>query len=455
MVQFPRPPTCKYFDLSLIEREELEDGSAGQEIYMVRLTVEGRVREILEKRTPVNLKDLFKLNQRRKKVILIEGSPGSGKTTLAWHVCQEWELDKLFSEFDLVVYVQLRDPAIQSARLIAELLPRRNDQMAAEILAEIKTKDGEGVLFVLDGWDELQGELPQDSPLRQLIEPALVCPLEHSAVIVTSRPEASTKLHVLASSRVQIVGFTPDKVEDYFTESLKGDPQATNALMEHVNENPAIRGSCYIPLNAAILVILFMAMGRQLPPSLTGVFVSLVAYYILRHCKGRANIEIRSLSSLDTLPPALQTSFDSLCGLAFQGILVNRITFSKDECEIYPEFAALSLLQAVEGFLDMGLTRTYNFLHLSIQELLAARHISKLPSDTQIEIVHSLLNHSRFAGVFRFYAGITHLRTPGIEGIIREMVQTFKQDMYSDIVSSKFSKKVLSKEAHKLLKVAT
>ncbi len=49
------------------------------------------------------------------------------------------------------------------------------------------------------------------------------------------------------------------------------------------------------------------------------------------------------------------------------------------------------------------------------------------PSDTQIEVVHGfLVNHPRFAGVFRFYAGITHLHTPGIEGIIRGMVQTYK-----------------------------
>ncbi len=243
--------------------------------------------------------------------------------------------------------------------------------------------------------------------------------------IVTSRPEASTELRYLDSSRVQIVGFSPKKVEDFFTESLKGDSQATKALVERVKENPAMESICYIPLIATILVTVF-AGTRQLPSSLTGVFTSLVTYCILRHCRGRANIEIRSLSSLDKLPPALQTSFDSLCALAFQGILVNQITFSDGECEIYPEIATLSLLQAVEGFLDTGLTRTYNFLHLSIQELLAARHISKLPSDAQIEIVHSLLDHKRFIGVFQFYAGITRLHTPGSKGIIREIVQTYK-----------------------------
>ncbi len=397
--------------------------------------MEGRVSDVLKKSNEVELKDLFQLDQEERKVILIEGPPGSGKTTLACHVCQEWESGNLFSEFDLVVYVQLRDPEVQKAESIADLLPRKSkkDQVPQKVLDELEAKDGEGVLFVLDGWDELPRDLPRDSPLRQLTEPDFY--LEQSAVIVTSRPEASTKLHDLASSRVQIVGFTPEKVEDFFTESLKGDTQAAKALVERVKENPAIEGSCYIPLIATILVTVF-AGTRQLPSSLTGVFVSLVTYCILRHCKGRANIEIRSLSSLDKLPPELQPSFDSLCALAFQGILINQITFSEEECEIYPEFATLSLLQAVEGFLDMGLTRTYNFLHLSIQELLAARHISKLPSDTQIEIVHGLLDHQRFAGVFRFYAGITSLHTPGIEGIICEMVQRFKQDRI--YVSSSF-----------------
>ncbi len=115
--------------------------------------------------------------------------------------------------------------------------------------------------------------------------------------------------------------------------------------------------------------------------------------------------------------------------MAFQGILVNQITFSEEECDLYPEFATLSLLQAVEGFLDMGMTRTYNFLHLSIQELLAARHVSKLPAVTQIEVMYGLLDHERFSGIFRFYAGITHLCTPGIEVIFREMIQRYREKL--------------------------
>ncbi len=128
-VQFPPPPTHTYTELSLIERQGLpQGGSAVRE--MVRLTVEGRVRDVLEKSNEVELKDLFQLDQEERKVILIKGPPGTGKTTLAWHVCQEWEPGKLFPEFDLIVYVHLRDPAIQVARSIVDLLPRRDDKMA-------------------------------------------------------------------------------------------------------------------------------------------------------------------------------------------------------------------------------------------------------------------------------------------------------------------------------------
>ncbi len=71
------------------------------------------------------------------------------------------------------MYIQIRDPAIQSAQTIADLFPRRDDEMAKQVFTELKAKSGGGVLFVLVGWDELLGDLPQDSPLRQLIESAL------------------------------------------------------------------------------------------------------------------------------------------------------------------------------------------------------------------------------------------------------------------------------------------
>ncbi len=80
--QFPPPTTDTYTDLGLIETQGLLQGELTFP-ERVRLTVEGRVSDVLKKSNEVELKDLFQLDQEERKVILIEGPPGSGKTTLA------------------------------------------------------------------------------------------------------------------------------------------------------------------------------------------------------------------------------------------------------------------------------------------------------------------------------------------------------------------------------------
>ena len=412
-IQFPPSPTRKYFNLALIKKEETERGTENEEL--VKLTMEGQVSKVLEKRVAVKLEDICHLDEFERKVILIEGAPGSGKSTLSWHICQKWESGELFQQFVLVVYVQLRDPVIQTAQSVADLLPRRNDQMAQDVLSEIEARDGEGVLFVMDGWDELPPELQQQSLFRRLINLPVASSLHRSAVIVTSRPESSAELHSLVSSRIQIVEFIPSEVKEFFTDSLKGDLQAADTLMEQMRDNPVIESSCYLPLNAAIIVGLFLSLNYTLPTTITGVFTSLVLCCILRHLKARADIRIHSLHSLDCLPEIVKQPFAALCQLAFHGILDRKVTFSADELSrILPDTAHLSLLQAAASFSYLqpaGTSRTYNFLHQSVQEFLAAWHISRLPADMQAELSTVLLNQP---GMFRFYCGITNLNTPGI-----------------------------------------
>ena len=62
---------------------------------------------------------------------------------------------------------------------------------------------------------------------------------------------------------------------------------------------------------------------------------------------------------------------------------------------------------------------SYNFLHLSIQEMLAAFCIAtQLPDSEQVSKFNELFDDSRFSAVFQFYAAITKLQTPGISGVI-------------------------------------
>ena len=56
-------------------------------------------------------------------MILIDGAPGSGKSTLTVHICQQWGRGELFNDFTVVILVQLRDPKVQNAKSITDLFP--------------------------------------------------------------------------------------------------------------------------------------------------------------------------------------------------------------------------------------------------------------------------------------------------------------------------------------------
>ncbi len=94
----------------MIKEERVRRGEISDEY--VRMTVTGKVDDILHKKAPVKLEDIFHIDQAERKVILIEGAPGSGKSTLSWDICKRWGAGELFQEYDVVILVHLRDPKV-------------------------------------------------------------------------------------------------------------------------------------------------------------------------------------------------------------------------------------------------------------------------------------------------------------------------------------------------------
>ena len=115
--------------------------------------------DILLKKSPIELEKLFENIEGERKVILIDGAPGSGKSTLTVHICQRWSRGELFQEFTIVILVQLRDPKVQRAKSIANLIPCRDEETAKQVAKAIINTDGRGILWVMDGWDELPSHL--------------------------------------------------------------------------------------------------------------------------------------------------------------------------------------------------------------------------------------------------------------------------------------------------------
>ena len=414
-VEWIPSPTNKIFRLAMIQRESVQRGHI--EDRFVRMTISGRVDDILHAKSPVELEHIFRNTLHGSEIILIEGAPGSGKSTLTVHICRRCGKGELFQQFTVVILVQLRDPAVQRAQTIADLLPFENVAVAQELTTELIATNGRGVLWVLDGWDELPTHLQQDSIFRTLIQPKSMKNhvrhiLSEGSVIVTSRPISSADLHPVVSSRIEVLGFTPEEQRQYFTECFKGDTKAFKALLERIEENPMVQSICYLPLNAAFVVHSFKLKGQLLANTEYDIYSIVILSYIQHHFEreGRDCDIPRELVYLDDLSrsEAVRKPFQHLCEVAYHGVMENKVTFSSTDL---PQGSnTLSLLQAIESFLQSGKAVFYNFLHLSIQEVLSAYYMATCLSDSeQVSQFQQLFNQPRFAAVFQYFSAITKL----------------------------------------------
>ena len=437
--QWPPSATKKFFRLAMIKSATIRRGKLNCKDEFVRMKITGKVDDILKQKYPIKLENIFKETTDHRKVILLEGAPGCGKSTLSVYICQQWEKSQLFNQFKLVILIQLRDPAVKNAESLTDLLPCPDTTTAQQIADRMLANKCQDVLFILDGWDELPlslrkylssnqdihsslGRWDKNSIFCDIVKPNLSQsnPLCKSTVIVTSLPTASGDLHHLVSSRVEILGFTAKELHHFFTECLKRDSEAVKTLLERIKENPEVAGSCYLPLNATILVHLFKSDFNTLPTTLYGIFLSLILSCIKRHLKLRTQHKDVSIESLDQLPEFAKEPFLILCQLAYDGVMEDKITFTALPADIN----TLSLLQGVESIIGREKAVSHNFIHLSIQELLAAWYIAtQLPACEQVSKLNTLFAKSCFSAIFGFYATITKLKIPGINDLVTRMAK--------------------------------
>ena len=390
-------------------------------------------------------------NARRPMVILVEGALGSGKTSLAYHYCQKWAEGNL-SMFDVVALVYLRHPAVHSAGLdliLHQLLllacASDGSQKMIDIVEEMVqcVENGLKLLLILDGWDEAPACLrkppdPKFPPDNSYIGNLLRSVSSNTTILITSRPDSSLDLHNRANvNRVEILGFTKESIHDYFQEALSTQLSSDEVedeivkLKDHFLKYPAIESSCYIPLNAAILILVYLEHNRTLPTTHYELLYQLLLCCIYREVTTRHSQTLSTVSSLDDLPCDLKEQLDSICTLAYEGIMQNKVVFTQDELpSILPtpaqeDLPAMGVLQRVQWFSISSKTMSYNFIHLSIQELLAAYCISMMGESEQVKVFQTLLGKPRFFAVLQFYAGFTKLTNQGVRNIITGTDFTF------------------------------
>ena len=174
--------------------------------------------------------------------------------------------------------------------------------------------------------------------------------------------------------------------------------------------NPLLMSLMRTPLNAAILTFVYkkkIDQSKPFPHTITGLYSSLVCALLRRHQeeeheKDQIPHKIYTEDDILKLPPKVQEKFNYLVELAYQGIENNNYVFSNLQDN---NFDDLGLMNRVVSLSDwLGNEYSYNFLHTTLQEYLAAIYISQ-----NSYLASNLLNHI----VLTFYFGISsQLKNP-------------------------------------------
>ena len=465
-------PNCKHIKLAMTNEKGLMR-HAREPIELIEHRVKGEVESLMASKVTVDMDSIFddgifeNIDNTIPKVILIEGAFGSGKTRLAYHYCQKWAKGNL-GMFELVALVYLRHPAVHSAGkglTLHQLLFLASDgeesiDNIARQVAQL-VKNGLKCLLILDGWDEGPACLRESPdpilpPDNSFLSMLLCSVSSNTTILITSRPDSSVDLHNRPNmQRLEILGFTKERIHEYFHEALSTQllprilEDECRKLKDHLANYPAIESSCYIPLNAAILTLLYLQHKCTLPTTYFEMFYELLLYFIAREVNTRQpRRNLSTISSLDALPRDLKKQLKHISTLAYEGVMNNKIVFTQDELQailprgswdkfiiflshILPAAAtptpaqhdlpAMGVLQRVQRVQWAGTsskTISYNFVHLSIQEMLAAYRISQMGNNQQVREFQTLLSKPQFAAVLQFYAGFTKLTNQGVRDII-------------------------------------
>ncbi|KAJ8245726.1 hypothetical protein GJAV_G00273830 [Gymnothorax javanicus] len=388
-----------------------EGGSVG-----VNNEHEARLIETASKRqttqeTAILCNDIFKPlpGKKEPRTVLTKGIAGIGKTVSVQKFILDWAEGKANQDIDFIFTLPFRDLNLKEKRefsligLLQDYFPELTflNHFSQEEIQSFHRKVK--ILLVFDGLDECRLDLnfktteilcdvKKPTSVHKLLTNLIQGNLLPSALLwITSRPAAANQIPLNYVHRVtEVRGFNDPQKEKYFRKRIR-DQEKASRIISHIKSSRSLYIMCHIPvfcwISATVLeTVLDGEQSGDLPKSLTEMYTHfLLVQTYLRNDKYSTN------QTNPKIPSAANTEIIlKLERLAFQQLKKgNLIFYERDlrESGIDVREAAVYSGVCTQFFKkDRGLYKTevYCFVHLSIQEYLAA-----------LFVFHSCVNENR------------------------------------------------------------
>ncbi|XP_027860145.1 NACHT, LRR and PYD domains-containing protein 12-like isoform X9 [Xiphophorus couchianus] len=397
-----------YTDLYITEGQSEEVNTQHE---VKQLETDSKIQKLHD--SPIRCHDIFKTFPDQHgaiRVVLTNGVAGVGKTFSVQKFTLDWAEGLENQDVSVVVLLSFRELNLirdeqHSLLTLLHVFHPTLQKLPAEQLAVCK------LLFIFDGLDEsrlsldfnnsqLVSDVTQKSSVNVLLTNLIKGNLLPSALIwITSRPAAASQIPPSCVSRVtEVRGFTDAQKEEYFKRRLR-DEELSSRIISHIKTSRSLHIMCGIPvfcwITATVLENMLTSEQRgEMPKTMTDMY----SHFLLVQTKRKKN---KYYGGHDTSPQELMEAdrevFLKLGRLAFEHL-------EKGNIMLYQEDLEQCGLDVTEASVYSGVCTeifkresvifqksVYCFVHLSIQEFLAAIYMFHCFTTRNTEVMKKFL----------------------------------------------------------------
>ncbi|XP_076579904.1 NLR family CARD domain-containing protein 3-like [Chaetodon auriga] len=398
--------------------------------------------------TTIRQEDIFKPSPGRDepiRTVMTKGVAGIGKTVLTQNLTLDWAEDKTHQDIQFMFPFTfrelnvLREKKFSLVELVHHFFPETKE-------AGICRFEEFRVLFIFDGLDECR--LPLDFHNNEILTDATESTsvdvlltnlirrnlLPSARLWITTRPAAANQIPPECVDMVtEVRGFTDEQKEEYFRKRFRDKEQA-NRIISHIKTSRSLHIMCHIPIFCWITATVLEDVMKtreegDMPKNLTEMYIHfLVVQSKVKNVKYDGGAESDSQWS-----PRSKEMIESLGKLAFEQLQKgNLIFYESDLTECGIDIRAASVYSGVFTQIfkeERGLyqDKVFCFVHLSVQEFLAALHVHlkfsssgvNLLSDEQTTYHHERAGSKLVVQLTQFFRDreheLTHLHQSAVD----------------------------------------
>ncbi|XP_038590439.1 NACHT, LRR and PYD domains-containing protein 12-like [Micropterus salmoides] len=375
--------------------------------------------------TPIKCHDIFKAlpgQQRPIRVVLTNGVAGVGKTFSVQKFTLDWAEGSENQDVSLLVLLSFRELNLikdeqHSLLTLLHVFHPTLQKVPAEKLAVWKP------LFIFDGLDESRlslnfnnnevvSDVTQKSSVNLLLTNLIKGNLLPSALVwITSRPAAANQIPPSCVGRVtEIRGFTDAQKEEYFRRRVS-DEELSSRIISHIKTSRSLHIMCLIPvfcwITATVLEHMLTTEQRgELPKTLTDLY----SHFLLVQIKRKKHkYDEGHETSPQELTEADRKVLLKLGRLAFEQLEKGNIMFYQEDleqCGLDVTEASVYSGVCTEIFKRESVIfqkTVYCFVHLSVQEFLAAVYMFYCYTSRNSKVLKDFLGKKKDDSTLDFF----------------------------------------------------